>query len=231
MSETISKHDQRLKELLFTARGLFYRKGYDRTTVQDILDEAKIAKGTFYHYFRSKEDLLDKLVDIFNKSTIAKVDAISLEKASPISKFEKVFRTIRDIKIDNIELMIALMNFMYDDKNVLFKKKIDESFVDFLTPLLTSIISEGISDGSFHTFDPQISAEIILSLFIKYGEIIGPMWQQITNSPEAINGIEERMKASVNSVERILGIPENTLKVVEKSVIDHFKNKSINKEK
>lgn len=226
----LSKHDIRKNEILDIAQKVFYQKGYEGSSVQDILNAAQIAKGTFYHYFKSKEDLLNKLVEVFNKATFSKVSSVASENISPIAKFGKIFKSIRDVKVENIELMIALMGFMYDDKNILFKKKIDESFIVFLTPLLTAIISQGNSDGSFHTFNPRITAELILSLFIKYGEIIGPMWQLASTKPGIIQGIEERMVASINSVERILGIPENTLNVVEKDVINYFKNKFINKE-
>jgi AcrR family transcriptional regulator len=52
------KHDVRLHEILDAAQSLFAQKGYEETTVNDILDRVGIGKGTFYHYFQSKEDAL-----------------------------------------------------------------------------------------------------------------------------------------------------------------------------
>lgn len=53
----------RRSEILDVAQRLFYLKGYDQTSVQDIITEIGIAKGTFYHYFNSKLELLDAIID------------------------------------------------------------------------------------------------------------------------------------------------------------------------
>ena len=60
----ISKeHDVRRNEILDKAAGLFEERGYNNTTVNDILREVNIAKGTFYYYFKSKEEVLDAIID------------------------------------------------------------------------------------------------------------------------------------------------------------------------
>ncbi|UCD56344.1 MAG: TetR/AcrR family transcriptional regulator, partial [Candidatus Hydrogenedentota bacterium] len=53
----------RKKELVDTAERLFLEKGYDRTTVNDIVNEINVAKGTFYHYFKSKTEILGAVVE------------------------------------------------------------------------------------------------------------------------------------------------------------------------
>ncbi len=60
MVRVTKEYDQRLQELLDTARQLFFEIGYEKTSVNDIIDRVGVAKGTFYHYFKTKEDLLDK---------------------------------------------------------------------------------------------------------------------------------------------------------------------------
>jgi AcrR family transcriptional regulator len=70
----ISKeHDERLTEFLDTARQLFFEKGYEKTSVNDIIEKVGVAKGTFYHYFKSKEDLLDQLVNQFIEKSLSTV--------------------------------------------------------------------------------------------------------------------------------------------------------------
>ena len=53
----------RRNEILAVARKLVYTKGYEEMSIQDILDEMKISKGAFYHYFDSKPALLEALID------------------------------------------------------------------------------------------------------------------------------------------------------------------------
>ena len=56
---TVKEHDARKNEIIDTAAALFTDKGYDQCSINDILNSIGIAKGTFYHYFKSKEDVLD----------------------------------------------------------------------------------------------------------------------------------------------------------------------------
>ena len=70
MTRIVKDAAVRRTEILDTAQYLCYSKGYERTSVQDIIDEIGIAKGTFYHYFRSKQDLLDALVDRIADQTV-----------------------------------------------------------------------------------------------------------------------------------------------------------------
>ncbi|WP_245222950.1 TetR/AcrR family transcriptional regulator, partial [Proteus mirabilis] len=51
----------RLEELMNAAETLFLEKGFDATTVSDIVKQAGVAKGTYYHYFTAKTDILDAL--------------------------------------------------------------------------------------------------------------------------------------------------------------------------
>ncbi len=46
---------------------LFYQYGYDNTTIDDIVEQSQTSKGTFYHYFHSKDDLLSSLSVLFDK--------------------------------------------------------------------------------------------------------------------------------------------------------------------
>ena len=52
------KGEESKKKIIDAAEKLFARKGYANTSVQDVLDEFKISKGGFYHYFDTKMELL-----------------------------------------------------------------------------------------------------------------------------------------------------------------------------
>ncbi|OYT42848.1 hypothetical protein B6U90_07700 [Thermoplasmatales archaeon ex4484_6] len=60
----IKKHEERRTEIIETAVELFAQHGYDETSVNMIIDRIGIAKGTFYHYFSSKDELLEEIVDL-----------------------------------------------------------------------------------------------------------------------------------------------------------------------
>jgi AcrR family transcriptional regulator len=62
LSREVKEYEVRKKEILDTAQCLFLQKGYNRISIQDIIDTVGIAKGTFYHYFDSKEQLMEEMV-------------------------------------------------------------------------------------------------------------------------------------------------------------------------
>ncbi|TKH46201.1 helix-turn-helix transcriptional regulator, partial [Bacillus cereus] len=68
----VKEYEERRKEILETAERLFLTKGYTKTTVNDILKEIGIAKGTFYHYFKSKEEVMDEIIMRIIKEDVTK---------------------------------------------------------------------------------------------------------------------------------------------------------------
>ena len=63
MKRIVKDPDERRGELIACAQKLFYSKGYESTSVRDIVDEAGVAKGTFYYYFESKQAVLEAMID------------------------------------------------------------------------------------------------------------------------------------------------------------------------
>ena len=63
MVRIVKKPEERRQEIVATARELFQKKDYEHTTMRDIMDALEIAKGTIYHYFKSKEELLEAVVE------------------------------------------------------------------------------------------------------------------------------------------------------------------------
>ena len=70
MARISKAYQERKKEIMDTAQMLFYTIGYDAVTVNTIIATIGISKGTFYHYFKSKEQLLDELVERFTETAI-----------------------------------------------------------------------------------------------------------------------------------------------------------------
>ena len=60
------KRSSTKSRIVKAAWNLFYKKGYDKTTVEDIIALSKTSKGTFYHYFKGKEALLNSISDLFD---------------------------------------------------------------------------------------------------------------------------------------------------------------------
>jgi len=149
--KTISRKDQ----ILTAAQNFFYTLGYEKTSIQDIIDEVGIAKGTFYHYFRSKTDLLDSVVTrMFSEAMSSIVPELQDETERASSKFRKLFRSIAMWKIRNRDLFRELISVLYRDDNIVLRHKMMTHSVAILIPVLEKIISQGVREGEFHVESP-----------------------------------------------------------------------------
>jgi AcrR family transcriptional regulator len=64
------------RRIVDAAVGLFSRKGFDGTSVQEVVDAAQVTKGAMYHYFRSKDDLLYEIYHELITEQLAGLDRI-----------------------------------------------------------------------------------------------------------------------------------------------------------
>ena len=151
------RFDERLNEILDVSSNLFAIKGYEKTTVNDILDGVGIGKGTFYHYFKSKEDVMDAVIMRIAGDIKTAAQAIAdMPELSALEKFRKVF-TDRYGKNDDIVEQLH-----HSDNSTLHTKSLTEAIIA-LTPALTQIIEQGIDEGVFNTPYPKEGFEILFT--------------------------------------------------------------------
>ena len=68
-------------ELVDLAQRLFLERGYERTTVNDVIDAAGVSKGAFYHHFRAKEELLEAIAERFARQSLKAMGAVRADTA------------------------------------------------------------------------------------------------------------------------------------------------------
>ncbi len=90
----VKEYEERRKEILEIAERLFLTKGYTKTTVNDILKEIGIAKGTFYHYFKSKEEVMDEIIMRIIKEDVTKAKRIVSNPDIPV--LDKLFKILME---------------------------------------------------------------------------------------------------------------------------------------
>ncbi|WP_304508474.1 TetR/AcrR family transcriptional regulator [Anaerotignum sp.] len=156
----VKEHNERKKEILDTAQTLFSIKGYEQCSVNDILTEIGIAKGTFYHYFKSKEEVLDAIVERTTEIIIGRAeDAAKRAELPPIDKLMHIFLSIR---IED-EMPSGLLEEMHKPENVLMHQKSLSATVTALTPILVNVIEVGIKKGDFQAEYPREYMQIFLA--------------------------------------------------------------------
>src|SRR4030095_16064773 len=116
-----AEYTARRNEILDAALQLVYTKGYVKMTIQDILDQLHMSKGAFYHYFDSKADVLDALVE---RMVVEQVEPLLLSivrdpHLTALEKLQGYFGTAVRWKTAKKALMMELLKVWYSDENVL----------------------------------------------------------------------------------------------------------------
>ena len=184
----------RKTEIIDAAEKLFASKGYDKATVNDILSANGIAKGTFYYYFNSKEEVLDAIIKRRIDAGLEKAKAIASSRE--LSPEQKILAAIMAQKPQN-PVEEEFLPVLHEQSNALFHQKVLADCVTRLTPVLSAIVEEGIKKGDFNTAYPRGSVEILLtSGLIIFDDAYFP-WSKAEQA--------ERIPAFLTAMERLLG--------------------------
>lgn len=150
---------ERRNEIIETAGKLFEEKGYEQTQVQDIVNEIGVAKGLFYYYFKSKDEVMEELADRYADAII---DAVNKLIDKDISTFDKINR-IFQIFIDSAEKKSGIFMGILYVKNGITHERIFFNVGKKMVPLVTELILSGNDNGECNCSDPKFITEFLVS--------------------------------------------------------------------
>jgi AcrR family transcriptional regulator len=210
--------DVRKNELLDVAAILFFERGYERTTINDIMEKAGVSKGGFYHHFSSKEELLEALATRLAHESVARFEDI-LEEPSldALTRLKAFFDRARLIKIEDAPKLRASFDALLKPENIVLHHRISAAVIPVMVPLLTRIIAQGKAEGQFDVPDPKAAAEIVLQLTTSIRDTLFRTIKTL-GTPEAassIDGLEERLRFVGIAIDRILGLPDGSVLHIE----------------
>lgn len=190
--------EERKKEILDIAEELFTAKGYDNTSTTDILDRVGIARGTIYYHFKSKEEILDALIDRITQGIVRNVkSALSYDAPAP----QKIISFIGATKVDSA-IGKEITDHAHKPQNALMHQKMMNSLLAELTPIAAGIIRDGIKEGSFSTDYPDEAAEMLLV----YSSVVFDDMNEITEAER-----EKKVAGFVFNMEKLLGVKSGEL--------------------
>ncbi|AVP48595.1 TetR family transcriptional regulator [Bacillus thuringiensis] len=157
----VKEYEERRKEILETAERLFLTKGYTKTTVNDILKEIGIAKGTFYHYFKSKEEVMDEIIMRIIKEDVTKAKRIVSNPDIPV--LDKLFKILMEQSPKSGDVKEKMIEQFHQPNNAEMHQKSLVQSIIHLSPVLTEVLEQGIEEGIFSTPYPRETIELLLS--------------------------------------------------------------------
>lgn len=195
----VKEAEERRNEILDVAEKLFGTKGFDQTSTNDILNEIGIARGTLYYHFKSKEEILDAMIERIDKQLVAKAKMIAENKEIPV--LQRLTMTIMALNLDN-DLGHEVMEQVHRPQNALMHQKMRENLLAEVDPLITGLVEEGIEQGICRTDYPAEVVEMTM------------LYSCITFDALAEDTQEQRQRkimGFIYNLERLLGMKSGSL--------------------
>lgn len=148
------------KELVKAAYQLFITKGYENTTIDEIIEKAKVAKGTYYYHFENKEQILEEVVNLMIDQSVKRARQVS---KCNLKLEEKLINTILALRVMPDEQIVQ--DTIHNPENIVLHKKTNDKIVEMATPIITEIVKEAKENGIFNC-DDNIEERVKMSLIL-----------------------------------------------------------------
>ena len=191
----------RREEILDAAEKLFAAKGFDNTSTGDILDAVGIARGTLYYHFKSKEDILDGVIQRITDRLMQDAGEIVRQKELPV--LERLTKAILSLNVAST-IGHEIMEQVHRPQNALMHQKMQTTLLAGINPILTELVEEGIQQGICHTRYP----ESVVEMAILYANTAFDELNVAGLSPEQR---ERKIAGFIYNLERLMGMAEGSL--------------------
>lgn len=191
---------ERRNEILDAADELFGQQGFDGTSTNDILQKVGIARGTLYYHFKSKEDIMDALIERYAERILVAAKEIAANKNSAV--YERIIGVVMALNISD-DSGKEVIEHMHKPQNALMHQKIQKVIVNEVPPILSEIIREGIEQQLFNTPYPYECMEMIVAYT---NTVFDDAMVSLTHDQFA-----SRVQALIFNIERLLGVERGSL--------------------
>ena len=196
---TVKPAEERKSEILDVAEQLFATKGFDNTSTNDIINAIGIARGTLYHHFKSKEEILDAVINRITEALMRQAEAIAADKSVPL--LERLTKTVMSLNVES-QIGDEVKFQVHKPQNALLHQKMHQQLINGVVPIVAGLIKEGCREGIFNTSYPTEAVEMVMiysnTAFDELAEL----------SPEER---AKRIQAFIYHTERIMGAEEGLL--------------------
>jgi AcrR family transcriptional regulator len=191
--------NERRLEIMNAAERLFNEKGFENTAVSDIVESIGVAQGTFYYYFKSKDDVFNAIAEGFlNEYTESFTVVVDNEKLTTIQKVEILLGKGLELMENNEGVMF----YLHTKENIELHEKVERKFIEHVTPLAVKIVKQGVKEK---LFDIEYPEEVVTFLMMG-SHFLGDVNIYLVDRETYFR----RLQAVLFVVRRVLGV-DNTI--------------------
>ncbi len=170
----VSKNrDERKEEFIRTALELFMKKGYENTSLNDILRVMNITKGSFYHNFSSREELLESCVRMIAEdySAVAS-EAAGQSGSNALDMLIRLSSDTMKLRTRQEWLFEIFKAIEYDERNAFLYRRITERIIADTEKHVEKIIAKGVLEKTFFVEEAGMAAELYIRILMLYKQQI-----------------------------------------------------------
>lgn len=199
----------RRDELLDVAWELCRRDGFDAMSVDQLTQAAGVAKGTFYHYFASKDAMLEALVQRFGERLFEQLSAaMATVSGNGEQRLRALMEAAAGYKIAAADLAYA--TFLYSDSNIALRHRLFAAWRERAREVLAPVMALGQADGSLDVVDVDGTTGLVLLLWFDAAD---QLWERALRAPDTDAFVAAMLgggRCIYRAQERILGVPDGS---------------------
>ena len=213
----MKKGDIRNMEILSTAETLFCKKGYEQTSIQDILDVLRSSKGSFYHHYPSKESLLAGICKKRAEQVYAVAEKQMDHTNNIVSRLNILFSGMIPLCNEKLSFLLMFLPIYHLPEGRSVRQSYSDSLAQQVRGEVIRQVQSGLQEGILFCTDPETSSDIILLLLNHY-------WMQICDM--IVSAEEEKRETELSdllfltdqyriNIEKILSLPFGSLSLTD----------------
>lgn len=203
----MKKGDARREALLDTAERLFCTKGYERTTVQDILDALDYSKGGFYHHFDSKLALLNAICERRAQESADCARTLLAQEGDTLQQLNRLLHDTAFFGDGNTGFAAMLIQAAYCADGALMREKMKQMQLERLLPLMEAVLEAGARDQSFFVTEISETAELVLRLYMQFTDEAAFLLADAQSEEMAMERMLAKLRVYRSAIERVLAAP------------------------
>ena len=213
-------HTIKREAFVDAAQRLITQKGYEQMSIQDLLDELEASRGAFYHYFDSKQALLEAVIERMVDAGLAAVAPIVEDPhLTALEKLTGVFGGIGRWKTDRKALVLSILEVWISDENAIVREKFRRGLAGRLLPSLSTIVEQGTGEGVFSVRSPVATAQVMLMLLLGFQEVATDLFIARQANSVTYEEVVGNLASYTDAFERILDAPTGAIDIVDQAVM------------
>jgi AcrR family transcriptional regulator len=218
MARTVNPaaHAVRRDEILDAAEALIRSRGYEGMSVQDVQDALGCSRGAIYHYFRSKEAMLDAVIErTTNAGMVFLRPIVDDPDLDALSKLQGIFTAGAAWKLERSDLLLAIIRSWIAPPNDLVRYRTERAAFTEFSALMARIIRQGSAEGVMNPTYPDHAATMLTAIFTGTADAIRQLMLDRQDGRVSFEEVSQFMHAYEEAIERVLGVPPGSFTLID----------------